>query len=84
MLLYVGKTERNLKIRITEHFRVFKNRKKENSLAQHPNLNNYLFPDGPSIKLIKADCKPKLISAIESLEILKSYNKNPGQCLYKK
>ena len=30
--IYVGKTERNLKIRMPEHLRDFKNKKSENSL----------------------------------------------------
>ena len=40
------------------------------------------FPEG--IKLIKAERDPKLIHAIESLEILKSYNKNSDICLNNK
>ena len=51
--IYVGKTERNLKIRMSEHLRDFKNKKRENSLADHLNLNNHSFPEG--IKLIKAE-----------------------------
>ena len=80
--IYVGKTERNLKIRMSEHLRDFKNKKSENSLPDHSNSNNHSFPEG--IKLIKAERDPKLIHAIESLEILKSYNKNSDRCLNNK
>ena len=79
LMQYVGKTERNLKNRLTEHFRQFK---KENSLAEHLNLNNHSFSDGSGIKLIKVKLDPKLISAIESLEILKLSKKN-HQVIYK-
>ena len=33
--IYVGKTERNLKIWMNEHLRDVKNQKTENSLAEH-------------------------------------------------
>ena len=49
--VYVGKTERNLKIRMSEHLRDFKNQKTENSLAEHLNSNNHSFPEG--IKYLK-------------------------------
>ena len=52
--IYVGKTERNLKIRMSEHLRDFKNQKTENSLTEHLN----------SSKLIKAERDPKLIHAL--------------------
>ena len=76
--IYVGKTERNLKIRMSEHLRDFKNQG-EISLAGHLNSNNHSFLEG--IKLIKAERDPKLIHANESLEILKSYNNNSDLCL---
>ena len=60
----------------------FKNQKRENSLAEHLNSNNHSFPEG--IELIKAERDPKLIHAIESLEILKSYNRNSDLCLNSK
>ena len=44
--IYVGKTERNLKIRMSEHLRDFKNKKSENSLDDHLNSNNHSFPEG--------------------------------------
>ena len=77
--IYVGKTERNLKIRLNEHIRDYKNKKYENSFAEHLNSNNHSFPEG--IRLIKGERDPKLISAIESLEILKSFNRNSELCL---
>ena len=62
--------------------REFKNQKEENLLAEHLNSNNHSFSEG--IKLIKAERDLKLIHTIESLEILKSYNRNSDLCLNNK
>ena len=64
------------KIRLSKHLRDFRNQKGENSLAGHLNSNNHSSPEDTGIILIKAERNPKFISPIESLGILKSFNKN--------
>ena len=49
---------------------VFFKNQKNNYLADHLWINNHSFPDDSGFKLIKAEQDQKLISAIESLEIL--------------
>ena len=66
-------------INIIFHF--FKNQKRENSLAEHLNSNNHSFPEG--IKLISRKGS-QINNAIESLTILKSYNRNSDLCLNSK
>lgn len=81
---YIGKTERNLSIRINEHKRAYKLKYENYAFAEHLNANNHSFPDQSKIKLIKEVNDPLILSLKESIEILKSLEKSPIESLNEK